>query len=294
MDRGLLARLDATEERARSLALRGFPAAARRHVIELGAAWLALNPEPSPFAQSPRLGNEWAEPMIEGAVAVSARSRAIGSRLETAIAPPPGVIVPGPVRSISAAAVPIQQSDADAAAEIVGQLIRPAMAQAAQELDQSMLDALGRISARAVADGWTVERYQGAIQRALATMGASSTTFQSSWIASWYRTLLTSAWAQGLSDRLSQEPTNRLWPYLEYEPRSDEKVRPNHAHLRGFAAPPGWFGWPFVRPANGYNCRCRLVPVSWVEARNRRWTGLFPGTSARILATWTGPDPGFK
>lgn len=295
MDAALLRRLDDTEDRARAVALRGFPALARRHVLDVGRAWLALNPVPTPDLLAPAADPSWSRGPVARLVRVAARGYAVGDRLERAIEPPPGVVLARPRLEISAAAaLPIREDEEAIAAEIVEAQVRPAIEQAAADLDAAMVRALVRLTLRAVSQGWTVERYQGAVQRAIATMGGASATFQTSWIASWYRTLLTSVWAQGLDERLRQEPTARLWPYLEYVPRRDDRVRPNHAHLRGFAAPPGWFGWRQVGPANGYNCRCRFAPISWQEARARGWSGLLPGRSESILSTWSGPDPGFR
>lgn len=289
MNRALLARLDATEDRARLTALRGFPTVARAHVRSVGSEWLRLYPGPGPVLARPLVSSTWAAGPVAAVVGVAGRARAVGEHLERAVPPPPEL----QATVLTAAALPIRQDDADAAAELAESQVRPAIERAAGDFDQSMITALVDLTVRAAREGWTVSRYVGAVERAARLMGAGGAAFQTSWIASWYRTLLTSAWAQGLADRLREEPTDRLWPYLEYVPRSDDRVRPNHAHLRGFAAPPGWFGWPRVRPANGYNCRCRLVPVSWQEARRRGWSTLFPGRSAEILASWSGPDPDF-
>lgn len=70
--------------------------------------------------------------------------------------------------------------------------------------------------------------------------------------------------------------TAPIWPYLEYRTQLDGRVRESHLALEGFVAQSTWGGWPTVQPPNGWNCRCRLIPVSWQEAEARDWAGLFP------------------
>lgn len=107
------------------------------------------------------------------------------------------------------------------------------------------------------------------------------------------------AWraAYGASQRQAyRSPISRpVWPYLRYDTKRDDRVRPRHRLLEAFVAASDWPGWPAVEPPNGWRCRCRLSPISWEEAERRGWEGTFPVGDAR-LQSWLsagGPDTGF-
>jgi hypothetical protein len=85
------------------------------------------------------------------------------------------------------------------------------------------------------------------------------------------------------------------FPYLRYATRRDDRVRDNHAALEGFVASSDWAGWRLVEPPNGWRCRCRTIPITWEEARRRRWSGTFPLGTERLERFFAlgGVDRGF-
>lgn len=54
-------------------------------------------------------------------------------------------------------------------------------------------------------------------------------------------------------------------PYLQYVAVLDDSTRPSHRALHGRTFRIDDPIWRYVAPPNGFNCRCRLRPVSWRE-----------------------------
>lgn len=51
-----------------------------------------------------------------------------------------------------------------------------------------------------------------------------------------------------------------LWGY-RYSTAGDDRVRPSHEELDGMTLPVDAPEWETLAPPNGYNCRCRLIPL---------------------------------
>lgn len=90
----------------------------------------------------------------------------------------------------------------------------------------------------------------------------------------WYRTVvLNASYNRGLLLALHGTPASRLYPFLVLRTVGDELVTDEHALLDGFVAASGWPGWKAYIPPLGWNCRCRLVFVSYSVAEALGWLG---------------------
>lgn len=171
--------------------------------------------------------------------------------------------------------------------------IRRPLAFLQETFDESLVETFASITRAAAAGAWTKERYVDAIELAAAAAGAEH--FRRSWAATWFESaILAPAYAHAVVEKFGRQPTARLFPYLAVTTMRDEKVRPNHRHMDRFVAASTWSGWARAAPPYGWNCRCRLFPVSYVIAHASGFSGAFGGhSSAAKYATWSGPDQGF-
>lgn len=98
---------------------------------------------------------------------------------------------------------------------------------------------------------------------------------------------------QLMSFRTERE-ARKVHPYRIYVARLIN-TRPNHEALHRFVFRAGSKVERVVVPPNGWNCYCRVVPVSvWIVQR-RGWVGEFPLGTAQLRAFTAlgGPDKGF-
>ena len=84
-----------------------------------------------------------------------------------------------------------------------------------------------------------------------------------------FRTNLRTAYANGHWDSI--ERTKSRLPYLRYTAVMDERTRPEHAAWHGTILPVDDEWWETHTPPNGWNCRCRLIPLSATQMRRAGW-----------------------
>ena len=95
------------------------------------------------------------------------------------------------------------------------------------------------------------------------------------------------SYAQGQGMGMMQEP--QIKPeiaYLEYLTENDARVRPSHRKMHGIIRPIDDPIWQIWWPPNGYNCRCRIRIITWVEAERR-------GIQPTPIVPTVLPDDGF-
>lgn len=162
-----------------------------------------------------------------------------------------------------------------------------------ETFDQALIETFSAITNTAAEEGWERERYLQAIDAAAKQAGADH--FPSSWAGTWYASaVLAASYNLGVIEKFGRAPTARLFPYLAVTTQRDGRVRRTHKHMDRFVASSVWAGWGRAAPPYGWNCRCRLFPVSYVVAQASGFSGTFGGPfSEGKWATWPGPDPGF-
>lgn len=146
--------------------------------------------------------------------------------------------------------------------------------------DEQFLQQANKVTEIALRELWGKERYVTAIEAIADLFGAKG--FQSAYAATWYRTFVLSlGYNQSQLQILRDTPAGRLFPYLRYRTQRDAAVRPAHARLEGFTASSTWPLWPAFKPPLGWNCRCWLQKITWLQARARGLTGdIAAGVSA--------------
>lgn len=109
-----------------------------------------------------------------------------------------------------------------------------------------------------------------------------------------FRTNMRTAWAHGRYRRQVDNAESR--PYWLYDARDDDRTRPSHAALDGRVFRHDDPFWATHYPPNGWNCRCRVRPLtkSQVEARgltvSRGARGLHPVTQRVGVDKRTGEE----
>lgn len=186
---------------------------------------------------------------------------------------------------------PIRRKDLNRLSRHVRRAARESLVELhAKTLDGAFVDRAQEILRRAALEKWSRERFVGRIVREAEAFGEGN--FRRSYAETWYRTIVfNNGYNQAATLAYGAEPTRRLYPYLAYNTMRDSRVRPSHRLLDTFVARSNWPGWATYRPPLEWGCRCRLVPVSVVVARELGWEDDFPrGTS--YLETRDGIVPG--
>lgn len=170
----------------------------------------------------------------------------------------------------------------------------------AKAMNMDVLQTIHAEVDRAIAEGTTLRDFQEALQPKLETLGwwgkqvaerpdGTAQLIQAGSprrLETIYRTNLQSAYMAGRYRDLFDNRQGR--PYWQYVAVMDNRTRPAHAALNGrifrFDDPI----WESCWPPNGYNCRCRVRPLS---ERDMRARGLAASDSGANLKTFEDVDP---
>ncbi len=79
-----------------------------------------------------------------------------------------------------------------------------------------------------------------------------------------FRTNLTQAYSDQALARIRR--SGKRAPFIQYITVRDARVRPTHRAMHGFIAAADDAIWDLWTPPNGYNCRCILMPIMYLEA----------------------------
>ena len=155
------------------------------------------------------------------------------------------------------------------------------------KLDQSFIAAAEEITAKAVAEGWEREVYVDAIRSLADTYGAQG--FRSAYARTWYETYVQSfGYNQAQLEMLRETPAGRLFPYLRFRTRLDDRVRPSHRRLEGITMVSTAPIWAVLRPPLDWRCRCWLQKVNWQEVRSLQLAGVIPQGDVAIQEFFAG------
>ncbi len=166
---------------------------------------------------------------------------------------------------------PIRRKDLDRVQKHIRQTWREASIDLqSKTLEEPFLAASGEAMRKAATENWGRERFLAEIDRLADEHGAAG--FRGAYAATWHRTaVVNQSWNNGTLLMFGAEPTRRLYPYLILYTMEDDRVRPNHEALSRFVARSTWDGWQRYAPPLGWNCRCRLAPVSYIVAEASGW-----------------------
>lgn len=153
---------------------------------------------------------------------------------------------------------------------------------AARAMRTDVLQILHRTLERAMAEGWTVERYvnearprlkeagwwgEGLVmdpvtgERETARLGTPRR------LRTIFRTNVNMALAAGQWETI--EETKEAFPYLEYADTGDERVRDSHRALDGIVLPVDHPFWDTNYPPNDWGCRCDVIQRSEASLQRR-------------------------
>jgi SPP1 gp7 family putative phage head morphogenesis protein len=105
-----------------------------------------------------------------------------------------------------------------------------------------------------------------------------------------FQTNVQTAYQNGRYEQLTDPAVLIALPYWMYRTAGDDRVRPAHAALDGFAAKASDVVWHRLYPPCGYNCRCTVTAEAPGDVPAN---ADLPGLSRIPLAAARVPDPGF-
>jgi SPP1 gp7 family putative phage head morphogenesis protein len=105
-----------------------------------------------------------------------------------------------------------------------------------------------------------------------------------------FQTNVQTAYQNGRFEQLMDPAILAALPYWMYRTAGDDRVRPAHAALDGFAARATDVVWHRLYPPCGYNCRCTVTAEAPGDVPD---DSDIPGLSRIPAAAARVPDPGF-
>lgn len=144
----------------------------------------------------------------------------------------------------------------------------------------AMTDHVIRLFARALAEGMTLSKFREALRDVAPSVSSAHAE-------TLFRTGMTRAYG---AERIAGIRRNGLrTPFIQYLAIMDDRVRITHGAMNGYVAASTDSIWLTWQIPNGYNERCDLSPVSYLEAIRRGWAAYGPG--GRGLVFPLGPRP---
>jgi hypothetical protein len=152
------------------------------------------------------------------------------------------------------------------------------------------LEALKKLVQQALAENWTRPEFENKAEELLRVFETEAGSLRTLW-----NTTASTAMQKGREDIFTDPEIQKIVPYWLYDAILDNRVRPNHAALDCAIAPISWERWwgpRGLRSPNGFNCRCTMVGLTPVRARNLIAGGA-PYFDATKGISYGGPDFGF-
>lgn len=161
-------------------------------------------------------------------------------------------------------------------AEAVADVYRRGGVTMIHAMDLTTVEHVQKRMATAVAEGLPTED--------AARLIANDTKWPLSYARVVVRTNLATARADGLMSAMRDPEVKAMMPALEYVTAGDSRVRAtpderaeaaklgrppeDHRPLDGLIAPVDWVGWNTWTPPGGFQCRCRVIPVSTARLKS--------------------------
>lgn len=136
---------------------------------------------------------------------------------------------------------------------------------------------------KALADGWSVDRFKNELAPLLKSKGwwgtkdivdprtgeKKTTTFNPHRLDTIYHANMQSAYAKGRYDRLTNPAVLKARPYWRYVAVNDGRTRPLHRAWHGTICRHDDPWWQTHFPPNGWRCRCAVQSMSEAQAQER-------------------------
>ncbi|HQP93133.1 MAG TPA: DUF935 family protein [Thermoanaerobaculia bacterium] len=220
----------------------------------------------------------------------------LGERTIRFAAPPPGgATTPGSALDYWARVLGIPREEFEALTDGARRL---AFTVAGVE-DAAVLADLQMLVGRAISEGLTREEFVALAEQIFTSRGLTP-------LSRWHLELVYANNVRNAANLMRYQQlvfnpaARRLMPYLTWVTMGDDRVRPAHAAMHGYIAPPTAEIWKTWWPPAGHNCRCVVEGINVAKARRMGLTGAEPtGPWPMVVDEATGlptpawPDPGF-
>ena len=220
----------------------------------------------------------------------------LGERTIRFAAPPPGgATTPGSALDYWARVLGIPREEFEALTDGARRL---AFTVAGVE-DAAVLADLQMLVGRAISEGLTREEFVALAEQIFTSRGLTP-------LSRWHLELVYANNVRNAANLMRYQQlvlnpaARRLMPYLTWVTMEDDRVRPAHAAMHGYIAPPTAEIWKTWWPPAGHNCRCVVEGINVAKARRMGLTGAEPtGPWPMVVDEATGlptpawPDPGF-
>ena len=138
-------------------------------------------------------------------------------------------------------------------------------------------------------DGGTAAEFEAAVNKL--TDDAGIARLNAFTLDTAFNTAMQRAYSLGRYEQMKDPAVKAVLPVWQYWTVGDDRVRPEHFVLQGFAAHADDPVWLKIYPPNGFNCRCSVAPCLPDEAPK---DATEPGMARLpLLARLKVPQPGF-
>jgi len=141
--------------------------------------------------------------------------------------------------------------------------------------------------------GGTGEEFNEAADQLLSDAGVESLSAFT--LDTAFNTAMQRAFSRGRYDQMKEPSVIAVLPIWQYWTVGDDRVRPEHRVLDGFAAHADDPVWLKIYPPNGFNCRCSVIPILESDLNPKALEEAKTPGLARLplLAILKVPQPGF-
>lgn len=167
-------------------------------------------------------------------------------------------------------------------------VIRPAIVRIIEGASAQLEAALSKRIGEMVSAGFTVREARDGLAQALKSFGVSPLApYRLEEIVRRQSNLATTAGI--MLEVQSPDLAEDHWGWT-YVTAGDDRVRPSHAALDGTTLPKSDPEWLTIAPPNGYNCRCRIIPL--FDPERERRPSIYRDDKG--LDQYPEPDEGFR
>ena len=152
-------------------------------------------------------------------------------------------------------------------------------------LIEKVRDALAEVAQQ----GGTAQDFEAAVRKITDDAGVAE--LNSFTLDTAFNTAMQRAYSLGRYEQMQSPATKDVLPIWQYWTVGDDRVRPEHRVLDGFAAHADDPVWHKIYPPNGFNCRCSVVPLLASEAPKDASDAGY--ARLPLLAQLKVPQPGF-
>jgi SPP1 gp7 family putative phage head morphogenesis protein len=155
--------------------------------------------------------------------------------------------------------------------------------------DQRLIQQIRDKLADVIAQGGSREDFEKAVKQLTSDAGVQQLAAFT--LDTVFTTNMHKAYSLGRYEQMKQPATMKALPIWQYMTAGDDRVRPEHAVIDGFAARADDVVWNKIYPPNGFNCRCIVIALLASEAPDDAGE---PGmVRLPMLARLKVPQPGF-